>query len=52
METEKTREREFGIYDNVADNFPKYVVSMDDVDFSQNGIQHVRIWDFLLMDKW
>lgn len=52
METEKTREREFGVYDNVMDNFPKYVVTMDDIDFSQNGIRHMKIWDFLLLSKW
>jgi len=52
MESEKTREREFGVYDSVADNFPKYVVTMDDVDFSQNGIRHVKIWDFLLIERW
>ena len=52
METEKTRQREFGVYDEVRDNFPKYVVTMDEVDFSQNGIKHVRVWDFLLMGSW
>jgi len=52
MESEKTREREFGVYESVPDNFPKYVVTMDDVDFSQNGIKHVKVWDFLLMEQW
>jgi len=52
MESEQTREREFGVYDSVADNFPKYVVTMDEVDFSQNGIGHMKIWDFLLMVRW
>ena len=52
METEKTRAREFGVYDEVKDNFPKYVVTMDEIDFSQNGIKHVKIWDFLLSDEW
>jgi len=52
METEKTREREFGVYNEVKDHFPKYVITMDEVDFSQNGIKHVKIWDFLLHDDW
>jgi len=52
LETEKTRIREFGVYDEVKDHFPKYVVTMDEVDFSQNGIKHLRIWDFLLRDDW
>lgn len=48
MENEKTREREFGAYDLVTDNYPKYVLSMDKLDFSQRGIVHKNIIDFLL----
>lgn len=48
MENEKTREREFGAYDLVTDNYPKYVLSMDKIDFSQRGIVHKNIIDFLL----
>ncbi|VYT82370.1 AAA family ATPase [Peptoniphilus gorbachii] len=48
MENEKTREKEFGAYDLVTDNYPKYVLSMDKLDFSQRGIVHKNIIDFLL----
>lgn len=48
MENEKTREREFGVYKYIEDNFPKYVLSMDQIDFSQDGIIHKNILDFLL----
>lgn len=48
MENEKTREREFGAYDLVTDNYPKYVLSMDKLDFSQRGIVNKNIIDFLL----
>lgn len=48
MENEKTRKREFGAYDLVTDNYPKYVLSMDKLDFSQRGIVHKNIIDFLL----
>lgn len=48
MENEKTREREFGVYDLIKDNYPKYVLSMDKFDFSQKGIVHKNIIDFLL----
>ncbi len=41
-------EREFGIYKYVDDNYPKYVISTDTLDFSQNGIIHKNIIDFLL----
>lgn len=51
MEKESTREREFGVYKLIKDNFPKYVISMDKVDFSQEGIIHMNIEDFLRNDK-
>lgn len=51
MENEKTREREFGVYDLIKDNYPKYVLSMDKFDFSQKGIVHKNIIDFLLEDE-
>jgi len=48
METEKTREREFGALLLVGDQYPKYVLSMDNIDFSQQGIVHKNIINFLL----
>ena len=48
MENEETRDREFGVYDLIKDNYPKYVLSMDKLDFSQRGIVHKTIIDFLL----
>lgn len=48
MENEETRDREFGVYDLIKDNYPKYVLSMDKLDFSQRGIVHKNIVDFLL----
>ncbi len=49
---ESTVAREFGVYDLVKDNFPKYVVTMDELDMSRNGIKHRNIRDFLLAEKW
>jgi len=49
---EETIQREFGVYRHVQDNFPKYVVSMDELDFSQNGIKHMNVREFLLSDSW
>lgn len=43
-----TREREFGVYKSIEDNFPKYVLSMDRFDFSTDGVIHKNIIDFLL----
>lgn len=50
--SKETITREFGVYNNIRDNFPKYVVSMDEIDMSQNGIKHRNIRDFLLMEEW
>lgn len=52
LASEETILREFGAYDNVRDNFPKYVVSMDEFDMSRNGIKHRNIRDFLLEEEW
>lgn len=52
LASEETIQREFTAYDNIKDNFPKYVVSMDEFDMSQNGIKHRHIRDFLLADEW
>lgn len=44
----ETIKREFSVYRGVQDNYPKYVVSMDPVNLSRDGIIHCHIRDFLL----
>ncbi len=44
----KVIDREFGAYDDIRDNYKKYVLSLDKTDFSQNGIIHKNIIDWLL----
>ena len=44
-------DREFGAYQSVNDNYPKYVITMDKIDYSRNGIIHLNIIDFLLKKK-
>lgn len=48
LNSEDTINREFGAYDCINDNYPKYVISMDKMDFSRNGIKHINIIDFLM----
>lgn len=48
---EKTRERIFETYNSITDNFPKYVLSMEHSNFSQDGVIHKNIIDFLLEDE-
>lgn len=52
LASEETVAREFGAYDDIRDNFPKYVVSLDAFDMSRNGIKHRNLCDFLLMQEW
>ena len=52
LASEETVNREFGVYDSIRDNFPKYVVSLDEFDMSRNGIKHQNICDFLLAEEW
>lgn len=52
LATEDTIRREFGAYDSIRDNYPKYVVSLDEFDMSRNGIKHKNIREFLMMDNW
>ncbi len=52
LATEETVRREFGAYELIRDNYPKYVVTMDELDMSQNGIKHKNIRDFLTAKEW
>ena len=46
--TDRNREREFGNFAAIHDNYPKLVISRDKIQLSENGIIHRNIIDFLL----
>ena len=48
----ETIEREFGAYYGIGDNYPKYVLSLDEFNMSRDGIIHRNIRDFLLDKSW
>lgn len=48
LSSEETIKREFGAYDKIKDASPKYVLSLDKIDLSHDGIEHLNIVDFLL----
>lgn len=52
LASEQTMEREFGVLEEIRDNYPKYVVSLDEFDRGRNGIRHRNIRDFLLETSW
>ena len=48
LENESVIEREFGAYNGIYDDLPKYALSLDKKDLSRNGIIHKNIIDWLL----
>lgn len=48
LASEETIKREFGAYSKITDASPKYVMSLDKIDMSHDGIIHINIVDFLL----
>lgn len=52
LASEETVNREFAPFYQLNDNYPKYVLSLDEFDMSENGIKHCNIRDFLLQEAW
>ena len=50
LESEDTIEREFRPFTKIKDNYPKYIISMDQFDKSHDGIKNVNLLDFLVDD--
>lgn len=48
---EETKNREFGAYNVIQDNYPKYVISLDKLTYEHNGIKHINLIDFLLDEE-
>ena len=48
VKEQKAFDREYGVFDNVTDASPKYVITTDKKDTSHNGITHLNLVDFLL----
>ena len=51
LASEETIEREFKPLKNINNNYPKYVITMDEVNMSHDGIEHLNLIDFLLNDE-
>ena len=48
LSSDSVIEREFGAYKELEDNYPKYVLTMDKLDYSRDGIIHKNIIEWLL----
>ena len=51
LKDDEVIQREFGAYKLINDNYPKYVLSLDRKDYSQGGIIHKNIIEWLLETK-
>jgi len=53
MTEQQTIDREYGAFKSISDNYPKYIVSMDEF-WKDNfeGIKHIHIADFLLLENY
>ena len=50
---QSTINREFGNLESITDQYPKYVVTMDEFwKDSIEGVQHLYITDFLMKEVW
>ena len=47
---ENTLDRELRSLMNINDQYPKYLITMDKLDLSREGIIHLNLFDFLLSD--
>jgi predicted AAA+ superfamily ATPase len=48
LASKETIDREFSPLLAIKDNYPKYVLSMDEIDMSRKGIKHINLRKFLL----
>lgn len=51
ISNEETKNREFGAYKVINDNYPKYVITLDKMTYEINGIKHINLIEFLLDDN-
>ena len=48
---ENTYEKEMSAFDEIKDNYPKYLITTDKLDYSKNGIIHLNLFEFLNKDE-
>lgn len=48
LTTENTVEREFGAFEKIHDNYPKYLLTIDSFTQNRSGIIHLNVFNWLL----
>ena len=51
MKNEGTREREFNAFNGINDSHPKYIISLDEKNYSKDGVINLNLIDFLTKDE-
>lgn len=49
LTNEETRKREFSAFDEIIDG-EKYIISLDEKDYSNELVKHINIFDLLMND--
>ena len=50
LNSDEVIDREYGAFDVIEDNYPKYVISLDKNYSETNGIKHINLIDFLMSE--
>ena len=48
---DKTYEREFSAFSNIDNLSQKIIITNDDIDYSTSAVRHIKLKDFLLMER-
>lgn len=51
LDNDDAIKREFGAFNSIADNYLKYVISLDEENFTKDGIKHLNLINFLMSDE-
>lgn len=52
ISSDKTHEREFRSLQSISDNYRKIVLSLSPIPTGMDGIEHIKLYDFLLDPEW
>jgi len=51
LNSKETEDREYACLEKIKDNYPKYVITKNDLIQHRNGIKHINIVDFIKLEK-
>ena len=51
MNSIDTEDREYRPFEKIKDNYPKYLVTRNDLIQRRNGVKHVNIAEFMINEK-